>query len=210
VAAHRVVLTTPVPALRALAETSPALATPLHNWIYDSVEGFPATKLYLWYDRPWWRVPEAGPTGIRSTTDLPLRKVFYFDGSPDGPAAILAGYTDGRDSRPIVALADGVSNGDPAPGTLLDAVTGYLEALHPYAEVPQALGSAFMHWGADPREIGWAYWLPGFNSDDVMAAAVQPDPSVPIYLCGESFSNAHAWVEGALETAAVVVDRLSA
>jgi len=38
--------------------------------------------------------------------------------------------------------------------------------------------------------------------------AAQPDTSLPIHLCGEVFSRLGAWVEGALETASTVTDRL--
>ncbi len=205
---RRVVLALPVAALSALGDESPVVGGQNHRDIYRSVEGFPATKLYLWFERPWWRHPD-GPTGIRATTDLPVRKLFYFDHRPGAPAAMLAGYTDGRHTRPIVDLAGAASNGEPAPRALLDAVLEQLQAIHPAADVPEPAGSAFMHWGSDPREIGWCYWLAGSNPDDVMPAAVQPDPSVPIYICGESFSRAQAWVEGALETAELVVERIA-
>ena len=208
--ARRVVLALPVSALRALAQDSSLIDTPAHRRIYDSVEGFPATKLYLWFDRPWWRQDGSGVTGIRSTTDLPNRKVFYFDGQSDMPAAILAAYTDGLDNTPIVDLAGGVSDGAPAPAALLAAVVEHLRSIHPSVYVPPPIGSAFMHWGADPREIGWTFWLSGFNSDDEMASALQPDPALPIHIAGESFSRSQSWVEGALETAEAVTDRLLA
>jgi monoamine oxidase len=41
-----------------------------------------------------------------------------------------------------------------------------------------------------------------------MAIAPQPDPNLPIYLAGESFSRSQTWVEGALETGADVVRRI--
>jgi monoamine oxidase len=41
-----------------------------------------------------------------------------------------------------------------------------------------------------------------------MALAPQPEPELPIYVAGEAFSRAQAWVEGALETADRVVQRL--
>ena len=40
--------------------------------------------------------------------------------------------------------------------------------------------------------------------------AAQPDPSLPIHICGEVFSRRGAWVEGALETADAVASRLLA
>jgi monoamine oxidase len=86
-----------------------------------------------------------------------------------------------------------------------------LHTIHPMAPViPDALGSAFVHWGSDPRETAWTFWRDGFRSDDVIPLAVQPDRSVPIYVAGESFSRSQGWAEGALETAAAVVDRVLA
>lgn len=212
VESRRLALAMPVTALMDLAERSPALASPEHRRLYHTVEIVPATKLYLWWDRPWWRHPTDGPRGIRTTTDLINRKLWYLDdpgaGSQGQPAAMVASYTDLRHTQPIVALADGATDGAPAPEPLLASTLEQLRALHPYADVPAPAGSAFMHWGADPHDLGWSFWATGCNPDDVIPGAVQPDPAVPIYLCGETFSRGQAWVEGALETAELVRDRL--
>jgi monoamine oxidase len=67
-----------------------------------------------------------------------------------------------------------------------------------------------MHWGSSQREIAWAFWRPGHNSDQMMALALHPDPTLPIHLCGETFSQAQGWVEGALATAEALARRLLA
>ena len=209
-AARRLVLTLPIPALEALAATSPAIDGPTWRRIYRSTEGFPATKLYCWYDRPWWRDALDAPTGLRTTTDLPTRKIFYFDDAPDRPAAMLAAFTDARHDEPILALAEGRSGGAPAAPALEAALHDWLAAEHPGADVPaRPIGSAFQHWGADPREVAWHFWRPGEHSDEILDLAVQPDPALPIHLCGEVFSRHGAWVEGAVETAAAVAHRLT-
>jgi len=207
--ARRLVLTLPIPALQALADASPVLAGPTWRRLYSSIAGYSGTKLYCWYDRPWWRDGPTPPTGIRTTTDLPPRKVFYFDEAPDRPAAMLAVFTDFRHNDPILVLADGRSGGAPASDTLLDALQGWLAQVHPGAVVPaRPIGSAFQHWGADPREVAWHYWRPGSNSDEMLELAVQPDPTLPIHIGGEVFTRAGAWVEGALLSASTVVDRI--
>jgi monoamine oxidase len=207
--ARRVVLTVPIPALQTLAHASPILAGPTWRRLFGSIAGYAGTKLYCWYDRPWWRDGPTPPTGIRTTTDMPPRKVFYFDEAPDRPAAMLAIFTDFRHNDPIVVLADGRSGGAPATDALLDALQGWLARAHPGAVVPaRPIGSAFQHWGVDRREVAWHYWRPGSNSDEMLELAVQPDPTLPIHIGGEVFTRAGAWVEGALRSANAVVDRI--
>jgi monoamine oxidase len=208
--ARRLGLAIPIPALHALIRTSPILGSPAWRRVLGSVEGFQATKLYAWYERPWWRGGPGAPTGIRTTTDLSNRMVFYFDYGRDAPAAMLAAFNDHRRAEGTVALAGGASNGEPAPPPLLDEITSNLRAIHPGADVPMPIGSAFMHWGSDPREIAWTFWRAGFNSDEAMAAALQPEPGLPIHVCGETFSRAQAWAEGALATAEDLAERLLA
>ena len=206
--ARRLVLAIPLPALTALVNASPILAGPTWQRLLGSVEGYEAVKLYCWYDGPWWREGAVAPAGIRATTDLSNRMIFYFDESRDAPATLLAAFADHRHAQQIVALAEGASDGAPAPTPLIDAISRNLQAIHPGAEVPAPSGSAFMHWGSDSREIAWTFWRAGSNSDEAMVTARQPDPAVPIHVCGETFSRAQAWAEGALATAHDLADQL--
>ena len=205
--AARIVVTAPVPALELLARTSPVLRHSSFGQAFVGVEGFPAMKLYLWYDQPWWR-----PTvsGIRSVTDLPVRKVFYLDDRPDGPATLLAMYTDAIDVEPWLDLTDGTTDGAPAPPAMLAEVQRCLREMHPDSAIPEPVGSALMHWGADPHEVGWHFWRGGVVSDEVLELAPQPEPSLPVYLAGEAFSRQQSWVEGALEAAEAALERLLA
>jgi monoamine oxidase len=208
---RRLVLTLPLPALEVLAAASPLIDTPTWRRLYGSIAGYPGIKLYCWYERPWWRDGTSAPTGLRTTTDLPPRKIFYFDEGPDRPAAMLAAFTDFRHDEPILAVSEGRTGGAAASPALLEALRGWLAAAHPGAEVPATpLGSAMQHWGADPREVAWHFWRAGANSDAMLDLAPQPDPSLPIHLCGEVFSRNGAWVEGALESATAVADRILA
>jgi monoamine oxidase len=62
----------------------------------------PAFKLYLGYDRPWWREFTPHFTSGRSITDLPTRQIYYFGteseqhgGEADNMNSLLmASYTD--------------------------------------------------------------------------------------------------------------------
>jgi lysine 2-monooxygenase len=205
--ARRVVLTVPVPALRRIMSTSPVLRSQPYDRLADSVEGFPAMKIYLWYDTPWWRPSVAG---IRTTTDLPIRKVFYFDGNKGSRSALLAMYTDGLDVRPWAELYQRAPPGAPAPPAMLAAVQHALVATHPdVSEIPPPAGSAVMYWGADPLEVAWHFWRPAAISDEMIALAPQPEGALPVYLATEAFSRRQSWVEGALEAADAVVARLA-
>jgi monoamine oxidase len=207
VAVARVVLAMPAPALRVLASASGMLRSPAFEGVFASVEPFPAMKLYQFYERAWWRPSVAG---IRTTTDLPVRKIFYFDGAPGSRSALLAMYTDGRDVAPWASLYAGGGPGAAAPPAMAAEVDRQLRAAHPdVSDVPMPLGSALMYWGADPHDVGWHFWRPGLNSDEVLLRAPQPEPDVPVYLANEAFSRGQGWVEGALEAAEAVVRRIT-
>ena len=210
VSARRVVLAMPAPALRFLAPRVEALRGDRVQAMLDSVDAWSAAKLYLWFDRPWWR--DDAFLGMRVTTDLPPRKLFTFDevGSV-GPAILLAAYTDGPAVEFWTSLADGAAPAAGAPSPILDAAASELRAVFPsIASIPAPVGSAFKHWGADPLECGWHYWRAGADSVRVIADIAQPSPGNELYVCGEAYSRWQAWVEGALETGATVVEKLTA
>lgn len=122
-----------------------------------------------------------------------------------------AGYADGRAVERWTSLADGGAPGAGAPSPILEAAASELQAVFPsVASIPAPLGSAFKHWGADPLECGWHYWRAGADSVRVIADIAQPSPGHELYVCGEAYSHWQAWVEGALETAATVVERMTA
>ena len=113
--AKKVVLAMPRRSLELLDET------PLWNWdkavgtnpsrklvdYIQSVIPYPAFKLFLAYDTPWWRQPPVSIAAGRSVSDLPIRQTYYFPpvadkfappepGSPllHGPALLMASYDD--------------------------------------------------------------------------------------------------------------------
>ena len=206
--ARRLVLAIPIPALAALADASPVLGGPAWRRLLGSVEGFQATKLYCWYDRPWWR---AGP-------DCPDRHPV--DHRPLEPHALLlrrGPRRTGRDARclqrpPARRTPRGPGRRRlrrrPCPGPLLDEITRNLRAIHPGADVPTSERLGVHALGLRPAR----------DRLDVLAGRLQlgrgdggrpPARSdVPIHVCGETFSRAQAWVEGALATAHAVGDLL--
>lgn len=68
-------------------------------------------------------------------------------------------------------------------------------------DIPAPLKTVVFHW---PCGVG--YWGVGADSSQF---PLQPDSGVPIYLCGEHYSGeSQQWIEGALETAKRVVEKI--
>jgi len=66
---------------------------------------------------------------------------------------------------------------------------------------PEVRNAAFRDWGDDPFGGGWNSWNIGVKSWDVKREIVQPLAGRALYICGEAYSDAQGWVEGALQTA---------
>jgi monoamine oxidase len=57
-------------------------------------------------------------------------------------------------------------------------------------------------------ETGTAYWKPKYDSRELYHSIQQPYSNVPLYICGENFSQNQGWVEGALESSFDVIKTL--
>ena len=66
----------------------------------------------------------------------------------------------------------------------------------------------FKDWGDDPFGGGVNFWKIGYNSQEIARDMIQPVAGIPVYICGEAYSNNQGWVEGALETATLVLQNL--
>ncbi|HET7229779.1 MAG TPA: NAD(P)/FAD-dependent oxidoreductase [Longimicrobium sp.] len=92
-----------------------------------------------------------------------------------------------------------------APRDMVEEVQRQLARIHGMPFVPGVRNAAFKDWGDDPFGGGWNSWNIGVQSQDVIRKIVQPVQGVPVHICGEAYSNAQGWVEGALETADLVL-----
>lgn len=157
------------------------------------------------------------------------------DGTPvtNGPAMLMASYDDGTNIgfwdglRPqrrqawqagrTVAVPDEPFLGDTAQrpdspwhqnqasrGMVAD-VARQLGAIHGLTYTPEVRNAAFRDWGDDPFGGGWNSWNIGVKSWEVKQEIVQPFPGRPLYVCGEAYSDAQGWVEGALQTADIML-----
>jgi len=80
--------------------------------------------------------------------------------------------------------------------------------LHGVDKPSAKLDAAFANWSQDPYGGGVHLWNVGFKSSEVLEKMTKPIEDLPCYICGEAYSTNQTWVEGALQTADLVLDRL--
>lgn len=91
---------------------------------------------------------------------------------------------------------------------MVDEVSRQLGTIHGLSYTPQVQNAAFRDWGDDPFGGGWNSWNIGVKSWEVKKDIVQPLADTPLFICGEAYSDAQGWVEGALQTADMMLEKL--
>jgi len=76
-------------------------------------------------------------------------------------------------------------------------------------DAPAPMEAAFMDWSDDPYGGAVHFWNPGYPSTQVMNDIIQPVKDFPCYICGEAYSTNQTWVEGALQTAELVLEKFN-
>jgi monoamine oxidase len=154
----------------------------------------------------------------------------------DGPSMLMASYDDGTNIgfwdglRPRRHLAwqaglEVAQLDEPFIGEVLDAnddsewnqyrasipmvaeVARQLATIHGLSYTPRVMSAAFRDWGDDPFGGGWNSWNIGVKSWEVKRQIIQPIDNYPLYICGEAYSDAQGWVEGALQTADMMLEK---
>ncbi len=95
-----------------------------------------------------------------------------------------------------------------APAEMVTEITRQLRQIHDLSYSPVVKSAAFRDWGEDPFGGGWNSWNIGVKSWEVRDKIVHPLNEVPLYICGEAYSDAQGWVEGALQTADIMLKHL--
>lgn len=196
--------------------TSDVLAEPSVQALVSSVSGQPVMKVFCCYESMWWK-PLAITAGS-SGTDLPIGQVWYFgpDSDTNPNSLLLATYDDtlsttfweGLQSGPRFPSGNAV---DPhwteqAPSAdMVAEIQRQLTEMHGMA-IPEPYSASWKDWTEDPYGGAFNTWNVDIEADSVAQAILQPDSSVPLYICGEAYSHDQGWVEGALETAEQVVE----
>ena len=94
-------------------------------------------------------------------------------------------------------------NEHPAPQLMVNEAHRLLLQMHGVQDHPnlQPYAAAYRDWGDDPFGGGANFWPQHVESYDVGHRIIHPVSNVPVYICGEAYSHAQGWVEGALATA---------
>jgi monoamine oxidase len=184
-----------------------------------------AFKLFLAYERPWWRA--LGLVAGRSVTDLPVRQIYYFGteaeqqgGLPFMNSLLMASYND----ISTVPFWKGLEIGEPfkgyKPSCLEPGVTDIVPRtefpatdemvyvankqvaqVHALPEIPQPYSAVYHSWNEDPYGGGWHEWKANYRLDEIMCRMRKPVEGEDIHIVGEAYSYGQGWVEGALDTA---------
>jgi monoamine oxidase len=80
-----------------------------------------------------------------------------------------------------------------------------LRQIHALEYTPIVRNASFRDWGEDPFGGGWNSWNIGVNSEEVKHKIVHPIDDCQLYICGEAYSDGQGWVEGALQTAELML-----
>ena len=92
-----------------------------------------------------------------------------------------------------------------APHDMVHEMHRQLKILHGVEDAPEPFEAAFMDWGDDPYGGAVHFWNPGYKSVDVVKGLINPVKGFPCYICGEAYSTNQTWVEGAFQTAELVL-----
>jgi monoamine oxidase len=184
-----------------------------------------AFKLFLAYERPWWRA--LGLVAGRSVTDLPVRQIYYMgtegeqkDGLPFMNSLLMASYNDistvpfwkglekGKKFEGYVpsCIEPGVTDVIPAtefPATdeMVYVANRQVAQVHALPEIPTPYSAVYHSWNEDPYGGGWHEWKADYRLDEIMCRMRKPVDDQDIHIVGEAYSYGQGWVEGALDTA---------
>jgi monoamine oxidase len=94
-----------------------------------------------------------------------------------------------------------------APVPMVMEVARQLQVMHGLSHTPIVKNAAFRDWGQDPFGGGWNSWNIGVKSWEVREKITKPLDDSNMYICGEAYSDAQGWVEGALQTADIMLSK---
>ncbi|GAA4985970.1 hypothetical protein GCM10023205_65570 [Yinghuangia aomiensis] len=206
--ADAVVLALPQAALQAI-EFAPHLAARLRpQWRADlaAVQPVRALKLFLAYPEPWWQA--CGVTEGRSTTELPLRQVWYAPGGashlllaayPSGPSTAMWDRFAADPERYPVDPADGTGFADapPAPAAAVAHAHRLLCRMHG-VDAPPPVAACLQDWAGPRHAAAWHVWRTGRSPGQVAPRMRAPVPGEAVYVVSDCWTGDPGSIPGVL------------
>jgi monoamine oxidase len=94
-----------------------------------------------------------------------------------------------------------------APHEMVMEMHRQVKRMHNIQYAPHPIDAAYMDWSVDPYGGGVHFWNRGYKSWEILEQITQPVADFPCYICGEAYSTNQTWVEGALQTAEIVLQK---
>nr|WP_255208074.1 FAD-dependent oxidoreductase [Myxococcus sp. AM009] len=215
VKARCVLLALPQHALESLDPDSFLFEDAALNRNLRGVRAVPAVKLFLAYPSPWWE--QTGVSRGRSTTDLPLRQLWYWAGGDTRhpPAVLLASYTSGTDAAYWSRLRAGELYPDskgpleapalpadaPASRQMVERAHAMLLEFHGVEDAPWPVAARCQDWSDAPHGGGWHVWREHHVSGDIIPAMRKPLADEQVFIVSDCWSHDPGSVHGTLATA---------
>jgi monoamine oxidase len=213
--AARVILALPRRGLECIEDFPDAKSDRKFARLIASVRPIPACKSLLLYRRPWWR--DHGIIEGRNVTDMPARQFYCLGsetvrqrGEETNGYGVLMAYCDMKS----VATWKRLSGTPGAFGySLLAGNSALASEVHREAQLvlgradSPPLAARFQDWSSDPYGGGWHYYALGHDGVADSEAMLKPMANRELFVCGEAYSRAQGWVEGALERAEALLER---
>ena len=95
----------------------------------------------------------------------------------------------------------------PAPHKMVMEMHRQLMEMHHITDAPEPLEAAYMDWSDDPYGGAVHFWNSGYKSWEILVEMTKPVDDFPCFICGEAYSTNQTWVEGALQTAEIVLQK---
>lgn len=191
-----------------------------------SLTDLPLRQCYYWGAEPTTRIdPDSGHAAIMAYNDA--TSVSFWGGlrqRPLGPNDTRPQHFRGAHGHRHGAAPQafgpshkaGTRNEHPyrrnwrthkAPSAMVAEMHRQLKIMHGLPYAPEPIDAAYMDWADDPYGGAVHFWNPGYRSEEVLEAITQPLDDFPAYICGEAYSTNQTWVEGALQTAEIVLQQ---
>lgn len=163
-----------------------------------------AFKLFLAFERDWWSAAHRCGAGeiCAVFTDLALQQC-YFETFAAAPHWVLAAFADAGAAAYWRALKE---PGEPeraigrAPPGMIAAAMRQLQCM--YGALPAPLSGVYADWTG-----AWHAWRPHARSWEARARLRQPNPDLPLFICGEAMAERQGWTEGAFNNAEAMLER---